>query len=471
MYRASSALRAPFSSSDVSSKEIEFGLTALTNLQTEILRLQTQKTFASTAASQRLSELLGGVATCKGQASPIFSDHDLLSDRKYKSLSQNISRLDRLIAEVESPLKDLNLCSLRVLLFKKPHVPFMIPDPERLQWHKRCLRNNGPLRSYPHTRYHNHQALQSPGIEDRSPKHTLDNSCSRVGKSEHGKTYPYELESNPFKFLAQVHSHCKNAWGPMFLKCSICLLNKTIKDAAAQCAFTTALEMMDDDFVPANWDICQKMFINRILTPRERQDAVASIVKTGMNKLELFREYGARLGGIVSAYSIDDGDSTVLPGLLTSLPSALNNIKLGIRLRRNDHCPVHFDSIETILSALRDLEGPDQARKRDAFAVSSNSDPKAASFTQSSTTARSRGDKRTRTIKMHTISPTTRNFKFNCKKCGNNNSHPTGKCLVHKTCNKCNRTGHLAADYRGGLSVSAWRRQQDDKVALHPHQT
>lgn len=121
----------------------------------------------------------------------------------------------------------------------------------------------------------------------------------------------------------------------MFLKCSICLLNKTIKDAAAQCAFTTALEMMDDDFVPANWDIFQKMFINSILTPRERQDAVASIAKTGMNKLELFREYGARLGGIVSAYGIDDGDSTVLSGLLTSLPSeALNNIQLGIRFRR-----------------------------------------------------------------------------------------------------------------------------------------
>ncbi|KAF9271313.1 hypothetical protein BGZ88_006340, partial [Linnemannia elongata] len=168
----------------------------------------------------------------------------------------------------------------------------------------------------------------------RSPKLTLDNSCPRFGKSEHGKTYPYELESDPFKFLAQFHSHCKNAWGPTFLKYSVRLLNMAIKDAAAQRAFTTALETMDDNFVPANWDICQKMFINSVLTPRERHDAVASVAKTGMNKLELFREYGARLGGIVSTYGIDDGDSTVLSGLLTSLPSdALNHIKLAIRYR------------------------------------------------------------------------------------------------------------------------------------------
>ncbi|KAF9536577.1 hypothetical protein EC957_010422, partial [Mortierella hygrophila] len=297
----------------------------------------------------------------------------------------------------------------------------------------------------------------------RSPKLTLDNSCSRFGKSEHGKTYPYELESDPFKFLAQFHSHCKNAWGPTFLNYSVRLLNMAIKDAAAHRAFNAALQTMDEDFVPANWDICQKLFVNSVLTPRERHDAVASVAKTGMNKLELFREYGTRLGGIVSTYGIDDGDSTVLSGLLTSLPSeALNNIKLGIRYRRNDHGPVHFDSIKTILSALRDLEGPDQARKRDASAVRNNSDSEDTSSTQSSS-SRSRGDKRARTSKTQTTSSTTRNFKFNCKKCGDNNSHPSDKCLAHITCNKCNRTGHLAANCRGGLSMSAWRYQQNNK--------
>lgn len=167
----------------VSSKENEVGLTALANLQAELLRLQTQKTYASTTASQRLSELLRGIATRKGQAPSVYSDQDPLSDRKYKSLCRKITRLDNLIAEVETRLKDLDFFSLRVLLFKKPHVarttsttyihlPLMIPDPERLQWHKRCIRNNGPRRSRPSTRYHHHQTLLSPGIEDGSQSHS-----------------------------------------------------------------------------------------------------------------------------------------------------------------------------------------------------------------------------------------------------------------------------------------------------------
>jgi hypothetical protein len=167
----------------VSSKENEVGLTALANLQAELLRLQTKKTYASTTASQRLSELLGGIAPRKGQARPSYSGHDPLSDHKYRSLCRRIARLDNLIAEVETRLKDLDFFSLRVLLFKKPHVarttsatyihlPLMVPDPERLQWHKRCLRNNGPRRSHPATRYHHHHPILSPEVEDGSQSHS-----------------------------------------------------------------------------------------------------------------------------------------------------------------------------------------------------------------------------------------------------------------------------------------------------------
>ncbi|KAF9289577.1 hypothetical protein BGZ88_007692 [Linnemannia elongata] len=42
---------------------------------------------------------------------------------------------------------------------------------------------------------------------------------------------------------------------------------------------------------------------------------------------------------------------------------------------------------------------------------------------------RVRSDKRARTAKAQTTSSITRNFKFICKKCGDNNSHPTNKCL------------------------------------------
>ena len=167
----------------VSSKENEVGLTALANLQAELLRLQTQKTYASTTASQRLSELLGGIAPRKGQATPSYSDHDHSPTTSTNPSCRRVARLDRLIAEVETRLKDLDFFALRVLLFKKPHVarttsatyihlPLMVPDPECLQWHKRCLRNNGPRRSHPATRYHHHHPIPSPGIEDGSQSYS-----------------------------------------------------------------------------------------------------------------------------------------------------------------------------------------------------------------------------------------------------------------------------------------------------------
>ncbi|KAF9923990.1 hypothetical protein FBU30_005976, partial [Linnemannia zychae] len=45
---------------------------------------------------------------------------------------------------------------------------------------------------------------------NKNKKLSLDNSCPYFGKPDHGKSYPYKLESDPFKFLDRFHSHCSS---------------------------------------------------------------------------------------------------------------------------------------------------------------------------------------------------------------------------------------------------------------------
>ncbi|KAF9913659.1 hypothetical protein FBU30_003100, partial [Linnemannia zychae] len=270
----------------------------------------------------------------------------------------------------------------------------------------------------------------------KSKKLSLDNTCPRFGKPDVGRTYAYELEPDPYKFLDRFQSHCHSAWGDEFIKHSLRLLLLAIKDDTARRSLESSIKRQAN-LVISQWEDCQTLFIDSVLSPQERHDSVALVAKEGLKKGEHYRDFADRMLGLIKVYKIDDGNHTVLSSLRSSIPSmTINLIKTMIFSQDPQKGFPALTSLSVFLSTLREIEGPDSAIKRARTEDDHDS--------ESSTSLKRHRNSKKKSSSSASIKTVSDGKKYTCDKCGPNNTHDTTKCLKDVICNACNKTGHIA---------------------------
>ncbi|KAF9083977.1 hypothetical protein BGX29_002805, partial [Mortierella sp. GBA35] len=208
------------------------------------------------------------------------------------------------------------------------------------------------------------------------------------------------------------------------------------------------------------WEECEVAFVDSVLTPKERFDTVARVAEIGRRSKESYRNFALRLQRSVRVYRIDDGNTTVLSGILRSMPSLeLNLIKGAIQKAGTSLFEVKMDSINEILSVISAMEGPDDSLKRQHHLVDDDSDDDdntpSPKFDKKNNNKRprhpnQRGNGRRGKGKTNTTSSSSSSSSssfsndkktFHCDHHGDNRTHNTKDC---RFCDKCKQHGHTA---------------------------
>ncbi|KAF9081435.1 hypothetical protein BGX29_004529, partial [Mortierella sp. GBA35] len=197
-----------------------------------------------------------------------------------------------------------------------------------------------------------------------SKKLTLDSGTPRFGDAKLGKGQTYRVIPDPHLFLDSFKTYCENSYGEApFLASAQRLLCMAIQDEQTRQQFND--ELTHHGSSSLTWEECEVAFVDSVLTPKERFDTVARVAEIGRRSKESYRNFALRLQRSVRVYRIDDGNTTVLSGILRSMPSLeLNLIKGAIQKAGTSLFEVKMDSINEILSVISAMEGPDDSLKR-----------------------------------------------------------------------------------------------------------
>ncbi|KAF9323860.1 hypothetical protein BGZ91_003307 [Linnemannia elongata] len=289
-----------------------------------------------------------------------------------------------------------------------------------------------------------------------SKKLTLDSGTPRFGEAKLGKGQTYRVISDPHLFLDSFKTYCENSYGEApFLASAQRLLCMAILDEQTRQQFNDELTHRGSSSL--TWEECEVAFVDSVLTPKERFLTVARVAETGRRPKESYRNFALRLHRSVRVYRIDDGNSTVLTGIMASIPSLeLNLIKGAIQKAGTPLSEVKLNSISEILTALSAMEGPDDSVKRQHNLVDDDSDDdqgtSSSKFNKNNSNKRQRRqnhqksdrrDKNKTTTNSSTASSSSRSDKkmFHCDNHGANRSHDTKDC---RHCTKCDKSGHTA---------------------------
>ncbi|KAF9082959.1 hypothetical protein BGX29_003482 [Mortierella sp. GBA35] len=161
-------------------------------------------------------------------------------------------------------------------------------------------------------------------------KLSLDMGTPWFGESKHGKGQSFQVIRDPHLFLDSFKTYCENSYGEKpFLASAQRLLCMAILDEQTRQQFNDELSRHGSSSL--TWEKCEVAFVDSVLTPKERFLTVARVAETGRRNKESYRNFALRLQRSVRVYRIDDSNTTVLSGIMGSIPSMeLNLIKSSI---------------------------------------------------------------------------------------------------------------------------------------------
>ncbi|KAG9062272.1 hypothetical protein KI688_006604 [Linnemannia hyalina] len=176
-------------------------------------------------------------------------------------------------------------------------------------------------------------------------KLSLDMGTPRFGDAKHGKGQSFQVIRDPHLFLDSFKTYCENSYGETpFLASAQRLLCMAILDEQTRQQFNDELARHGSSSL--TWEECEVAFVDSVLTPKERSLTVARVAETGRRNKESYRNFALRLQRSVRVYRIDDGNTTVLSGIMGSIPSMeLNLIKNSIQKAGTSLSEVRLDSI------------------------------------------------------------------------------------------------------------------------------
>ncbi|KAF8926178.1 hypothetical protein BGZ47_002861 [Haplosporangium gracile] len=286
-------------------------------------------------------------------------------------------------------------------------------------------------------------------------KLSLDLGTPRFGDAKHGKGQSFQVIHDPHLFLDSFKTYCENSYGETpFLASAQRLLCMAILDEQTRQQFNDELARHGSSSL--TWEECEVAFVDSVLTPKERFLTVARVAETGRRNKESYRNFALRLQRSVRVYRIDDSNTTVLSGIMGSIPSLeLNLIKSSIQKAGTSLTDVKLDSISEVLTALSAMEGPDDSLKRSHSLVDDDEDDEKGTFLSKTQNGNKHDRKRQRhrsndrrgkgktTVGLSSSSSLSDSGKktYHCNNHGKNYSHDTKNC---RHCTKCNKHGHTA---------------------------
>ncbi|KAG0257206.1 hypothetical protein BGZ95_005300, partial [Linnemannia exigua] len=287
-----------------------------------------------------------------------------------------------------------------------------------------------------------------------SKKLTLDSGTPRFGDIKHGKGQSFQVLRDPHLFLDGFKTYCENSYGEApFLASAQRLLCMAILDDQTRQQFTEELSRHGSSSL--TWEECEVAFVDSVLTPTERFNTVARVAEIGRRPRESYRNFALRLSRSVRVYRIDDNNSTVLSGIMGSIPSLeMNIIKSSLQKANTQLSEVKLNSISDVLTSLMSLEGPDDSLKRQHSRIDDDdSDDKSDASPSKNNNKRQKrpinrkNDRRGRDkTPTSSSSSSAANKTFNCEHHGENKSHDTKDC---RYCTKCKKHGHTAPFCKG----------------------
>ncbi|KAF9187946.1 hypothetical protein BGZ51_001637 [Haplosporangium sp. Z 767] len=267
----------------------------------------------------------------------------------------------------------------------------------------------------------------------------FDDNIPRFGPQKAGAGQPFMVIESSLVFLERFHSYCSKIMGVDFEANCHKMLIMAILEGGPRMRLQDELHK-----IPAgemSWEKCEELFIEIVLTRARREKELNKVIKKGRRRGELYLHYARRLMHFIRIFKIDVRDKIYIEAILNTVPSEVVS-QIETRLIARNPNDALLDSLTRFCEELETFYGPDDALDT-VFGTNGSEED----------TSRSR--KRSHSIHAHNRRPygehgddqeTNRKvFRYNCKKCGDNNTHTTEKCT---RCDKCQKRGHLAASCR-----------------------
>ncbi|KAG0258112.1 hypothetical protein BG011_003516 [Mortierella polycephala] len=267
----------------------------------------------------------------------------------------------------------------------------------------------------------------------------FDDNIPRFGSQKAGIGQPFKVIESPLAFLGRFHSYCSKTMGVDFeSNCHRMLIMAVLEDNPRMQLHQKLHQIPAGEM---SWEKCEEHFIEIVPTRAQREKELNRVIKGGRRRGESYLRYARRLMHFIRIFKVDVHDKEFLEAIFNTVPSGIVS-HIETRLIARNPNDALLDSHTRFCEELEKFHGPDDALDT-------------ASGTNVSEEDTSYSRKRSHSSHTHNRRPygehgddqeTNRKaFRYNCKKCGDNNTHATEKCMI---CDNCQKRGHLAAACR-----------------------
>ncbi len=133
----------------------------------------------------------------------------------------------------------------------------------------------------------------------------LDDSIPRFGPVYLGKGRKYKVLDVAMEFLEGFQSQAKNIHGSTFDRICHRLLQQAVLEEGPRTRLEHALSNMNGKGVhETNWEACEFLFINTLMTDSEKGLEVRTLIANGIRSGESFERYSWRLQTLVKIYKV-----------------------------------------------------------------------------------------------------------------------------------------------------------------------
>ena len=151
-------------------------------------------------------------------------------------------------------------------------------------------------------------------------KLSLDLGTPQFGDAKHGKGQSFQVIRDPHPLLDSFKTYYENSYGKTpFLASVQRLLCMATLDEQTRQQFNDGLARHGSSSLI--WEECEVAFVDSVLTPKERFLTVTRVAETGCRNKESYHNFTLRLQRSVRVYRIDDSNTAVLSGIMSSIPS------------------------------------------------------------------------------------------------------------------------------------------------------
>ncbi|CAO3568665.1 unnamed protein product [Mortierella alpina] len=276
-------------------------------------------------------------------------------------------------------------------------------------------------------------------LEDRVSK--FQSLVKRLEASQPARrSDTYKVIDVAMEFLEAFHSQSKNIHGTAIDKICHRLLPQAVLEEGPRTRLEHAIQ--DTPAQNLNWEVCEFLFINTLMTDSEKELEVRMTIARGIKAGESYERYAWRLQSLVKVYKVGASSmhAVTLRQMVLSIPPMVFDamkarviqdlIIEGCARNMMPLIPEEkniIDSAARFCKYLEKMTGPEDCddRTRHRFSILDGVDQKS--------------NKRAK----HDVDEGS-SAVFDCKNgCGKNPTHDTNGCRI---CGKCKQRGHIAAD-------------------------